>query len=440
MGAMDLHERVGSSAGLVRRPVGEAAPRDLCTDCGISRTSEPKRCGAACQFIKPDYDALERKVHGRTRNPARPDETFFGPSARMKRARRSPTPPWRAMDRHHDPHRGAPSRNRRGRAVLTMAPDPEDKWRPVPVLVTKAEGMAQCRGMRMGYAPLLALLEPARARGFKRLAVIGIPCQVYALRALEEKPGLREALCGGNALLRQHDHGALPPVSRPAVRPTRHDHLSGIPGGLSCGAALHRRAGEGDPLPAASHFQAAAGLLPLPAAPASTTPTCSPTSRWATWAAKASNGCWCATSAARNCWTCWATRSPAAPGSAGKRQGPVKGFMANVERAAGGLPLRGMPNWLRPSWVADAPHRPARARFARARLEMKAVETVLHLRRDTRGASAAWCRSMCGGWSSPTGSSGEPMSKDEAQNEHARTNPAGNFSPPSSGSPRCSSA
>ena len=77
-------------------------------------------------------------------------------------------------------------------AVLTMAPDPDDKWKPVPVLVTSAEGMAQCRGMRMGYAPLLALLEPARARGFKRIAVIGIPCQVYALRALEERLGFEK--------------------------------------------------------------------------------------------------------------------------------------------------------------------------------------------------------------------------------------------------------
>lgn len=39
-------------------------------------------------------------------------------------------------------------------AVRTMAPDLEDKWKPVPVLVTKAEGMAPCRGMHMGYAPL----------------------------------------------------------------------------------------------------------------------------------------------------------------------------------------------------------------------------------------------------------------------------------------------
>ncbi|MDW8444725.1 MAG: Coenzyme F420 hydrogenase/dehydrogenase, beta subunit C-terminal domain [Acetobacteraceae bacterium] len=50
--------------------------------------------------------------------------------------------------------------------------------------------MAACRGMRMGYAPLLALLEPALARGYRRLAVIGIPCQVYALRALERRLGL----------------------------------------------------------------------------------------------------------------------------------------------------------------------------------------------------------------------------------------------------------
>ena len=41
----------------------------------------------------------------------------------------------------------------------------------------------------MGYAPLVALLEPARAQGYKRLAVIGIACQVYALRALEKSLG-----------------------------------------------------------------------------------------------------------------------------------------------------------------------------------------------------------------------------------------------------------
>ena len=70
------------------------------------------------------------------------------------------------------------------------------------------------------------------------------------------------------------------------------------------------------------------------------------------------------------------------PGAAGKRRGPVSGFMKNVERAAGGLPLRGMPNWLRPfmGWLMPKVG-PRGLEFARARVEMKAVETVLHLRR-----------------------------------------------------------
>ena len=71
------------------------------------------------------------------------------------------------------------------------------------------------------------------------------------------------------------------------------------------------------------------------------------------------------------------------PGSAGKRAGPVNGFLKNVERAAGGLPLRSMPNWLRPiiGWLMPKIG-PRGLEFARARVEMKAVETVLHLRRE----------------------------------------------------------
>ena len=73
----------------------------------------------------------------------------------------------------------------------------------------------------------------------------------------------------------------------------------------------------------------------------------------------------------------------AAPGSAGKRRGAVTGFLANIERAAGGLPLRGMPNWLRPlvGWLMPRVG-PRGLEFARARVEMKAMETILHLRRE----------------------------------------------------------
>ncbi len=56
--------------------------------------------------------------------------------------------------------------------------------------------------------------------------------------------------------------------------------------------------------------------------------------------------------------------------------------MVNTERAAGGLPVRGMPRWLRPfvGWLMPKIG-PRGLEFARARIEMKAIETILHLRR-----------------------------------------------------------
>jgi coenzyme F420 hydrogenase subunit beta len=71
------------------------------------------------------------------------------------------------------------------------------------------------------------------------------------------------------------------------------------------------------------------------------------------------------------------------PGSSGKREGAVKGFKKNVELAAGGLPLRQMPNWLRPivGWLMPRIG-PRGLEFARARVEMKALETIIHLRRE----------------------------------------------------------
>jgi hypothetical protein len=43
-------------------------------------------------------------------------------------------------------------------AILTMTQDPNDSWKPLPILIDRAEDIAKCRGMRMGYAPLLSLL------------------------------------------------------------------------------------------------------------------------------------------------------------------------------------------------------------------------------------------------------------------------------------------
>jgi hypothetical protein len=53
-------------------------------------------------------------------------------------------------------------------AVPTMAPDPDHRWRPGHVLVTRSEETLQCRGMRRGNAPLRALFKSARAAATSR--------------------------------------------------------------------------------------------------------------------------------------------------------------------------------------------------------------------------------------------------------------------------------
>ena len=365
-------------------PVGAAAPRDLCTDCGISRSSDPKRCGTACQFIKPDYPALEQRVHGRSRDPERTDEIFFGPFRRMLRA---------SMLRPRTGAQWTGIATRIGErllqtgavdAVLTMAPDPDDNWKPVPVLVTSAEAMAQCRGMRMGYAPLLALLEPARARGFKRLAVIGIPCQVYALRALEASLGFERLYVVGT------------PCSDNTTTANFHrflDLLSDDPDSITYlefradyHVELRFRDGRVKEIPFLK--------LPISKLPPDFFPmTCRTCVDYTNVLADITVGYmggegeqWLLVRNDRGeelLGLLGDEVKTTAPGSAGKRAGPVKGFLKNVELAAGGLPLRTMPDWLRPivGWLMPKVG-PRGLEFARARVEMKAVETVLHLRRQ----------------------------------------------------------
>jgi len=368
--------------------VGPAASRDLCTDCGISRSSDDKRCGRACQFIKPDYPDLEARVHGRARDPLRPDELHFGPHRRMLRAALKPAradAQWtgittRIAERLLET--GAVD------AVLTMAPDPHDRWCPVPVLVTRPEGMAQCRGMRMGYAPLLALLEPARAQGYRRLAVIGIPCQVYALRALEAELGFEKLYvigtpCSDNTTTERF-HEFLELLARETD--VAADDITYLEFRADYHVELRYRDGSRRAIPFL--------MLPLSQLPNDFFPlTCRTCVDYTNVLADITVGYmggegeqWLLVRNERGDELLGllgdevATR---APGSAGKRQGPVKGFLANVERAAGGLPLRRMPQWLRPivGWLMPRVG-PRGLEFARARVEMKAVETVIHLRRE----------------------------------------------------------
>ena len=380
MGVAGTTEQAGPVTPLLR----EAAPRGLCTDCGVSRMAEPRLCGQACQFIRPDYDTLERRVHGRTRDAARPDEMHFGPFLAMKRARL-------AAPREGAQWTGLTTRLAERLletgavdAVLTMRPDEADPWKPVPVLVTRAADMAACRGMRMGYAPLLALLEPARAAGHRRIAVIGIPCQVYALRALEQQLGFDSISVIGT------------PCSDNTTTENFHTFLGLLSDDPSTISYLEFRADYRVELRFTDGRVKTIPFLQLPISrlPGDFFPlTCRTCVDYTNVLADITVGYmggsgdqWILVRNARGAAMLAALGDEVVteePMSAGKRDGAVKGFLANTARAAGGLPLRTMPDWLRPivGWLMPRIG-PRGLEFARARVEMKAVETVLHLRRQ----------------------------------------------------------
>lgn len=375
-------------------PASGAPARKLCTDCGLSRTVDPKRCGQACQFIQPDYPGLERRVHGRERQhgsdaqPAQADELFFGPYQQILSARLDP--PTQGAQWTGITTRLAEVLLEQGLvdAVIAMAADPHDRWRPRPVLVTRAQDMAQCRGMRMGYAPLLSLVEPALAQGHKRLAVIGIPCQIYALRAiqpqLEREQGLEQLYvigtpCSDNTTT-ENFHQFLGLISD---RPQDISYVE-----FRADYKVEVRTDQGDQR-----------LIPFLNLPLSTLPpdffplTCRTCVDYTNVLADITVGYmgghgqqWLLVRNARGQAVLDGIQAQlitSAPISQGKRDGPVRGFMANTERAAGGLPLRRMPAWIKPlvNWLMPRVG-PRGLEFARARVEMKAIESILHLRRE----------------------------------------------------------
>jgi coenzyme F420 hydrogenase subunit beta len=376
-----------------------AAFRQFCTDCGISRTAQTKRCARACQFINPNYDALEVKVHGRRRGQADPisepaseagdpsvaDEIFFGPMQAMYRARL------------HRPREGAQWTGittalaeallEQGLidAVITMKPDPDDVWKPVPVIVTEAKALAHCRGMRMGYAPLLALIEPALALGLRRLAVIGIPCQVYALRALQddwERQGLHSLYVIGT------------PCSDNTHTARFHEFLALLDPQPATINYLEFRADYHVEL---RYNDGRRKLIPFLQLPLSDLPpdffpiTCKTCVDYSNVLSDITVGYmggsgdqWLIVRNAKGRFMLDQLKEKidlSSPAQAGHRRSAVRAFMENLQKAEGGLPLRRMPRWLRPIVAWFMPRvGPRGLEFARARIEMKAIETLITLR------------------------------------------------------------
>lgn len=369
-------------AGLVAPILTGAARPGLCTDCGVSRLKDARACGRACQFLRPAYPALEARVHGR-QGKATGDEAFFGVIRAMLRARMTPPADgaqWTGITTALATRlleTGAVT------AVIATAPDPADRWKPMPVIVTDPARMADCRGMRMGFSPTLALLDPVLAAGHRRIAVVGIPCQVHALRVLESELGFESVTvigtpCSDNTTTdRFHEFLALLDP-----RPETISYLE-----FRADYRVELRFDDGRAPRTVPFLRLPISKLPADFFPLTCKTCVDYTNRLADITVGYMGGDgdqWLIVRNDRGAETLrlldgrLATRPLT---SRGRRKGAVAGFMANTARAAGGLPLRAIPDWARPIVAFLQPRiGPRGLEFARARVEMKAIETVLHLR------------------------------------------------------------
>ncbi len=368
----------------VDAPFAPARSRAVCTDCGLSRTKWAHRCGNACQFIHPRYDELERQVHGRSRDVAREDELHFGPYVRMVRARlRAPLAgaQWTGITTRLGAvllERGLVD------AVIATASSPDDQWEPRPVLVTDPQEMAQCRGMKMGFSPVVAMLERAVELGYRRLALIGVPCQIHALRALERSLGLERLLvigtpCSDNTTT-ENFHTFLDLVSS---RPDEVTYLEFMP---DMKVEIRYRDGATQRIP---FIQLPLSTLPADFFPSACRTCFDYTNSLADLTIGYMGGSgeqWLIVRNTRglDMLALLHEELHLTPlDSRGSRRKAVALFVRVLEQARDGLPLRRAPNWARPliGWM-QTHFGPKGLEFARTRVEMKAAEGVITMQRE----------------------------------------------------------
>jgi coenzyme F420 hydrogenase subunit beta len=76
--------------------------------------------------------------------------------------------------------------------VVCVQNTTEDRFQPQPILARTTEEILAAKVNKPTLSPNLSVLEEIEKSGMKRLLVIGVGCQIQALRAVEKKLGLEK--------------------------------------------------------------------------------------------------------------------------------------------------------------------------------------------------------------------------------------------------------
>lgn len=167
----------------------------LCSDCGICGSGLRPQMPQSCVFVQNRAWQLEQYLYGRNRQPD--DELLFGIHRAMYAARmQSPVP--------HAQWTGIVSTLAAQllatgvvEGVITARSVPGTRFAPQPFLARTPADVLASAGNKPCLSPGLQVLDEVGRSGIRRLAFIGVSCQVHALRALESTLGLEQLIVIG---------------------------------------------------------------------------------------------------------------------------------------------------------------------------------------------------------------------------------------------------
>lgn len=174
------------------KPSSRRPAKELCSECGLCDTYYIHYVKEACAFINQQIPELEAQTHGRSRDLTHQDDWYFGVSQQMMAARKTepiPGAQWTGIVSSI-----AIEMLNRGwvEGVVCVQNTQEDRFQPMPVIARTPAEILAARVNKPTLSPNLSVLEQIEQSGLKRLLVIGVGCQIQALRAVEKELGLEK--------------------------------------------------------------------------------------------------------------------------------------------------------------------------------------------------------------------------------------------------------
>ena len=187
MTSVRSHQKAKALKSGSRRPA-----KELCSECGLCDTYYIHYVKEACAFLNQQIAQLEAEAHGRSRNLDAADDLYFGVHQKMMAARKQ------------QPIEGAQWTGivsaiacemlvqNLVEGVVCVQNTPADRFGPMPIIARTPEEVLAARVNKPTLSPNLSVLEEIERSRMRRLLVIGVGCQIQALRAVETQLGLEK--------------------------------------------------------------------------------------------------------------------------------------------------------------------------------------------------------------------------------------------------------